>query len=159
MCDMKICKAESYDYAAMLEIWERAVRATHSFLTETDIEELRPQVKEAFQAVGELYALHLDDGQAAGFMGLTPPDGDRRAKLEMLFVDPAYHGRGLGYELTCHALEKYPDLDVDVNEQNPKAAAFYEKCGFVVIGRSEIDGEGRPFPLLHLRKAPSVSIA
>lgn len=38
---------------------------------------------------------------------------------------------------------------VDVNEQNPDALAFYEGRGFVIKGRSETDGEGRPFSLLH----------
>jgi putative acetyltransferase len=50
------------------------------------------------------------------------------------------HARGLRGELT-----------VDVNEQNPAACRFYEACGFVVVGRSELDSTGRPFPLLHMR--------
>jgi hypothetical protein len=40
---------------------------------------------------------------------------------------------------------------VDVNEQNPGVCRFYQACGFVVEGRSELDDAGRPFPLLHLR--------
>ena len=40
---------------------------------------------------------------------------------------------------------------LDVNEQNPLAAGFYERAGFVVVGRSPVDGAGRPFPLLHMR--------
>jgi putative acetyltransferase len=39
-----------------------------------------------------------------------------------------------------------------VNEQNPAACGFYEHLGFVVVGRSEVDGTGRPFPLLHMRR-------
>jgi putative acetyltransferase len=46
---------------------------------------------------------------------------------------------------------------VDVNEQNPAAVGFYEALGFVVVSRSPVDGDGRPFPLLHMRRpAPSV---
>jgi putative acetyltransferase len=41
---------------------------------------------------------------------------------------------------------------VDVNEQNPEARGFYERLGFTVVARSELDGTGRPFPLLHLRR-------
>ena len=44
-------------------------------------------------------------------------------------------------------------LVVDVNEQNPQALQFYLAEGFQVVGRSELDGGGRPFPLLHLREA------
>ncbi|MGY0625916.1 MAG: GNAT family N-acetyltransferase, partial [Paraglaciecola chathamensis] len=39
---------------------------------------------------------------------------------------------------------------VDVNEQNPKALGFYQRIGFKVVGRSELDGQGKPYPLLHL---------
>lgn len=40
---------------------------------------------------------------------------------------------------------------VDVNEQNPKALRFYERCGFTVYQRDEIDGQGNPFPILRMR--------
>jgi len=41
-------------------------------------------------------------------------------------------------------------LRVDVNEQNAGASAFYESMGFQVAGRSPLDRQGRPYPLLHL---------
>lgn len=40
---------------------------------------------------------------------------------------------------------------VDVNEQNTQARSFYEHKGFEVIGRSETDEQGEPFPILHMR--------
>lgn len=43
-------------------------------------------------------------------------------------------------------------LHVDVNDQNPGAVKFYEAMGFETIGRSAVDGDGRPFPLLHMRE-------
>jgi len=42
---------------------------------------------------------------------------------------------------------------VDVNEQNQEALGFYNHLGYEVTGRSPIDGQGRPFPILHLKKA------
>ena len=41
---------------------------------------------------------------------------------------------------------------MDVNEQNPAAIRFYEACGFAIEGRSELDSNDRPFPLLHMRR-------
>jgi putative acetyltransferase len=41
---------------------------------------------------------------------------------------------------------------VDVNEQNDGAIGFYGHLGFEVTGRSEFDDQGRPYPLLHLRR-------
>jgi putative acetyltransferase len=43
---------------------------------------------------------------------------------------------------------------VDCNEQNEQALGFYLKMGFEVIGRSELDGTNKPYPILHMRLAP-----
>jgi putative acetyltransferase len=40
---------------------------------------------------------------------------------------------------------------VDVNEQNEQAVGFYQRMRFGVEGRSELDSQGKPFPLLHMR--------
>jgi putative acetyltransferase len=48
------------------------------------------------------------------------------------------------------------ELTVDVNEQNPAACGFYEALGFVVVGRSPVDDDGRPFRLLHMRRPAPV---
>lgn len=67
-------------------------------------------------------------------------------------MDPLHHGQGTGTKLIRHAERlKGPGLQVDVNEQNPKAHTFYKKYGFVQIGRSELDGSGKPFPLIHMQ--------
>jgi putative acetyltransferase len=42
---------------------------------------------------------------------------------------------------------------LDVNEQNEQALGFYLRMGFEVVGRSPLDGMGKPYPLLHMRKA------
>lgn len=80
-----------------------------------------------------------------GFIGLVG------TKIEMLFVDPYYHGKGTGSRLIKHAEKRHgSNLQVDVNEQNEGAHGFYSRYGFVQTGRSELDGSGRPFPLIHL---------
>jgi putative acetyltransferase len=42
---------------------------------------------------------------------------------------------------------------VDVNEQNEQALGFYRHLGFEVVGRSPLDGQGKPYPLLHMTLA------
>ena len=80
-----------------------------------------------------------------GFMGMAG------SKMDALFLAPEFQGRGGGRRLVRHAQQLRGELTVDVNEQNPAARRFYEACGFVVEGRSEVDDAGRPFPLLHMR--------
>jgi len=44
-----------------------------------------------------------------------------------------------------------PTTTTDVNEQNSQAVGFYGKMGFKRTGRSPVDDQGRPYPLIHLR--------
>lgn len=132
-------------YPELLHVWEASVRASHAFLDEAAIDELRPFVLEAFASV-RLYGLRDAKGCWQGFLGR---DGEN---LEMLFLHPDACGRGLGRALVDHAEAEAPLRRVDVNEQNPAARGFYERLGFGVTGRSPLDGQGRPFPLLHMER-------
>lgn len=75
---------------------------------------------------------------------------DRR--LEMLFLDPAVRGRGIGRRLLEHGIECLGVAELTVNEQNPQAVGFYEHMGFSAYRRTELDEEGRPYPLLYMRR-------
>ncbi len=70
--------------------------------------------------------------------------------MEALFVDPTRRGTGIGAALVQHGLTLHPRMTTDVNEQNDQAVRFYERMGFKQTGRSPIDGQGRPYPLIHL---------
>ena len=67
------------------------------------------------------------------------------------FVSPDCFGRGIGSELLTFAVRQRGVTLVDVNEQNPAALKFYRKHGFAVDGRSPLDDQGNPFPILHLK--------
>lgn len=143
---MAIREGRPEDHEALVGIWLRSVRATHTFLTEDDIQALLPVVRETALPALELWVLCDDGGEPAGFMGL---DG---SNVEALFIDPAFTRRGGGRMLLDHARRLKGTLRVDVNEQNTEALKFYLADGFKVVGRSEVDSGGRPFPLLHLRE-------
>lgn len=130
----------------IVEVWESAVRATHDFLSEKDIVQLRPLVRQALPEVEKLFCIFGPDVSVIGFMGIN---GD---KLEMLFVDPAFRGKGFGKKLAGYAVNELKVRFVDVNEQNPAAAGFYEHIGFKAYKRSALDGQGNPFPILHMKK-------
>lgn len=52
--------------ARLTEVWERSVRATHTFLDEDGIAELRPVVPEALRGVEHLSVAFDGDGEADG---------------------------------------------------------------------------------------------
>lgn len=134
--------ATTGDHGRLLAIWRAAVEATHAFLTPADVEALEPTVARYLTVMPTLRV--AEDHAVRGFLGA---DG---RQIEMLFVDPAAHGHGIGTALV-DSMGTGP-VTVDVNEQNPSGRRFYAARGFVEVGRSELDGEGRPFPLLHLRR-------
>src|SRR5690606_22587200 len=132
------------EYPALVAIWRSAVDATHDFLSDADRDEIHAKLaSDYFPAV--LLSVAERDGRPVGFSGVL--DG----ALEMLFVDAAERGTGVGSALLAHAIAEQGVTRVDVNEQNASAAGFYAHRGFEVVGRSETDEAGRPYPLLHLR--------
>ncbi|MGN7411038.1 GNAT family N-acetyltransferase [Paenibacillus sp. SAF-068] len=143
---MIVVSYREHDHDKLVEIWESAVRATHTFLEEHHIQFYKKVVSDVLkQRQVEVWEVLNTEQQPAGFIGLHDDF------IEMLFIDPSQHGQGLGKLLIKHTFRiKGRHLKVDVNEQNPGAAQFYQKMGFVQIGRSALDGSGNPFPLLHL---------
>lgn len=144
---MKIVPAIRADYPALLELWEASVRATHHFLPEAEIQALRPLILAHYFDAVVLRCARTEEGTIAGFSGVH--DG----KLEMLFVAPEVRGCGVGRQLVEHAISQGDATQVDVNELNEQAVGFYLKMGFIVTRRSPLDGQGRPYPLLHMALA------
>lgn len=141
---MNISSVDKSDYFELIQVWEMSVRATHDFLAENDIASLKSLILEQYFDAVQLMCVQDKDGRIQGFSGVA--DGN----LEMLFVAPEHFGQGIGSILCRYAIENQNVRKVDVNEQNPKALGFYEHLGFEVVGRSELDGQGNPFPLLHM---------
>lgn len=129
------------DAAVLLRIWRNAVALGHEFLSSADRAELDLLVADYVGSAPLLVAVM--DGAPVAFMGLTGQ------KIDSLFVDTKAQGQGIGRLLTEQAARP---TTVDVNEQNEAALAFYRHLGFEVTGRSEVDDQGRPYPLLHLRR-------
>ena len=130
------------DYPRIIEVWEASVRATHHFLTEADIQFYKPLILDQYLDAVDLYCTKTDD-TITGFMGLS------EGMVQMLFIHPDVRGMGIGKALLQIAIEK-GIKKVDVNEQNPQAVGFYQHMGFAVTGRSEVDGSGKPYPILSM---------
>src|SRR6266567_3640745 len=146
---MRIREALDEDRDTLVGIWLRSVRATHTFLTEDDIQSLLPFVRDELgpESDLELWVLAGAEGAVIGFTGLSGTD------VAALFLDPDHLRHGGGRLLIEHARRLKGALTVDVDEQNPGAVRFYEATGFETVGRSPTDDAGRPFPILHMRQA------
>ena len=151
--DLSIRRSCLADHHALLLLWERSVRATHDFLTEADIDFFRPLVGQYFDSSTDIWVLTDKADVPIGFLGL---DGN---SIAALFMEPAFLGTGGGRRLVSHAQNlRGGVLTVDVNEQNVAARGFYEALGFSVVDRSPLDENGRPFPILHMRRENHASL-
>lgn len=147
-----IRKARPEDTGALVKVWAEAVAATHHFLAREEFEYYRRRIPQYLQAV-EVYVAEreaaaegdLNRNNSQGIKGFS---GVADGKLEMLFVGE--RGTGIGTALLNHAVNELGITKVDVNEENPQAAGFYRAKGFTETGRSPLDGEGKPHPIIHM---------
>ena len=130
----------------LADVWESSVRATHGFLSESEIKRIKQYVPQALKDVPHLLAAENEEGVPVGFMGIAGQH------LEMLFVSVGERGKGVGKTLLQYGIDAYAVSDLAVNEQNPLAKGFYEHMGFQVYRRTELDEQGDPYPLLYMRR-------
>ena len=126
----------------LLALWEASVRATHHFLSDMEIRQIKAS---ALQAVENLIIATKESEEPAAFMGVE------NHRLEMLFLSPAECGKGLGRLLLEYGMQHYGVCEVTVNEQNPQAVGFYQHMGFQTYKRTDHDEEGNPYPLLYMK--------
>jgi putative acetyltransferase len=83
--EMEIGRAVPTDREILLDVWLRSVRATHTFLSEEDIQSMIPQVRAYLaSSEAELWVLRDDSGAIMGFMGMSA------SKMESLFLAPEW---------------------------------------------------------------------
>jgi putative acetyltransferase len=86
------------DSDRVLAIWRAAVSATHHFVKPEDRDALDEQVQQLLPILSLWLAVDSED-IAVGFMSLS------ESHLGALFVDPTYHGNGVGRTLVEFALQ------------------------------------------------------
>lgn len=144
---MKILKIKALDQEIenkLLVIWESSVRATHNFLSDPEINNIKKYVPHALRRVSHLIVAY-DENEPVAFMGIND------LKLEMLFVDANQRGNGIGKALITYGIHNLDINELAVNEQNPGALGF-EHMGFKAVERSEFDDQGNPYPILIMKR-------
>ena len=144
---MRLRASNPNDNDLLFDVWYRAVKTTHDFISEQDLRYFSELVREHYLPEHQFTVVIDDDERPFGFLGMTG------SNVDALFIDPNRHGHGAGRALLEHAMQMCPDgLTVDVNEGNGQAVRFYEYMGFRTVKRSPLDGSGKPYPILHMRR-------
>ncbi len=136
--------ATEKDYPGIIETWELSVRATHHFLPEDYLQEIKLLLPSILPHV-PLFIFCDEHGTIKGFAGVA------EQKIEMLFINPDNRGQGIGRKLTEYCIREFEAYKVDVNEQNEQAVGFYQKMGFHIMNRQALDSLGKPFPILEMQ--------
>lgn len=139
---VSIREAREGDLDALTDVWERAARSSHGFMDEADIVEMRPFVRDSYLPSMDVWLVESDGGPIA-FVGA------RGAHVELLYVDPPFHGQGLGRHLLAHV----GATSVEVYADNETGVGFYRSQGFSEVRRRARDAAGRPFAMVVLERA------
>src|SRR5690554_4661716 len=118
-----IRRATEADLDALTDLWERSARSSHGFLADEDFAEARPYVRDHLLPSMDVQVAYDPDGRALGFVG------SRDEHVEMLYVEPSAHGRGLGTRLLSLVGDAGP-RSVEVYAGNAVGLRFYESHGF-----------------------------
>lgn len=129
----------------LIEIWEDSVKATHLFLSSSEIKSIKKYVSQALLEVDHLLIIKDKKQKIIAFASVE------NQRLEMLFIKNSERGKGYGKQLLNHVIKKYQINELTVNEQNPQAVAFYKHMGFNTYRKTEIDEQGNPYPLLYMK--------
>ena len=151
-----IRRALPVDAAPLAAFAERTFRATFGpFNTPSDMDLVcAASYGESLQAreladPGLTTLLAESDGVLAAYVQLRHESdladglGDhavaRTAEIVRLYVDTPWHGHGIAQQLMTDAIALATHsgarrIALGVWEHNPRAIAFYEKCGFVEVG-------------------------
>ena len=123
---MIIRQYDESDLEAVLDSWEVATRLAHEFMTDSFIARERKNVAEVYMPNTETWVADIE-GKVQGFIALMGNE------VGAIFLQPVYHGKGVGTALMDKAQELHGDLEVEVFEANSIGRSFYSKYGFELL--------------------------
>ena len=119
---------EAFRYGALEEF---GVRDDHF---EEDGEIISRETIERSIDEGTAYRI-VADGKTAG--GLVLKINGKHGELELLFVSPKLHGKGIGYAAWCEVEKMYPDVEVwetcTPYFEKRNIHFYVNRCGFHIV--------------------------
>lgn len=135
------------DWDALVDLWVAAWRATYA---DIDFDARRDWLREQIARLERdgAHTLCLMDGEPPALAGFVVVDPATQW-LDQLCVHPAHFGSGAAKALIDAARRLSPArIRLDVNADNRRAVAFYERQGFVRRGEGRASLSGRPTLLM-----------
>lgn len=127
---------EESDLEAVLHSWESAVKIAHPFLKEEFLDTERYNIPNVYLPNTDTWVAQVDQ-QVVGFIALMGNE------VGAIFLDPKFHGRGIGKALMDKAQEIHGTLEVEVFRANPIGRKFYSQYGFELQAESVHEPTGQ----------------
>lgn len=111
------------DMDAVVSSWRVASELAHPFLAKAFLDQEADNVRNVYMPFAETWVSEMN-GCVVGFIALIEDE------IGGLFVDPKYHGQGLGKALVDKAVSEKGSLKVEVFKKNEIGRGFYGAYGF-----------------------------
>lgn len=111
------------DLSGVLSSWENASKIAHPFLSEEFLDKERYNIPNVYLPNADTWVADVN-GAVVGFIALIGNE------VGGIFVEPEFHGRGLGKALMDKAQEIHGNLEVEVFQANSIGCKFYSRYGF-----------------------------
>ncbi|MGI9477168.1 MAG: GNAT family N-acetyltransferase [Hyphomicrobiaceae bacterium] len=116
------------DADAVVAIWQSANALSQPFLSAEFVARVSVDIRTLYLPHAETFVMEAHS-DAVGFIALLDQE------IGGLFLEPAWHGKGLGKALVDHAIARKGALHLEVFERNAIGRRFYQRYGFIETGR------------------------
>lgn len=123
---MPIRQYKESDLDSVLDSWEVATRLAHEFLNDDFIAQERENIKEVYLPNTDTWVAEIEN-EVRGFIALMGNE------VGAIFLQPDFHGKGIGGALMDKAQELHGNLEVEVFKANSIGRNFYSKYGFELV--------------------------
>lgn len=135
------------DLTGVLSVWENASKVAHPFLTEEFLETERQNIPQIYLPMADTWVAERN-GRVIGFISLLGNE------VGAIFVEPEYHGVGVGTALMNKAQALHGDLEVEVFAANAIGRQFYGRYGFELLHETMHEETGNKLLRLKFTRLP-----
>ena len=142
-----IRKAEIKDWPTLINIFDKALRTT-DVLADDEWSALYKNLMYFLYPTYDTYVFEVD-GIVVAYISYW----QEKKLIKMLYVLPEYMNKGIGSKLIKYVLDAYQDeMTIGVKPTNKVALHLYQKFGFEIFSKEEVDTSGIYHPHYILKR-------
>ena len=142
--NLKIRPYQPQDLASLMNAWETASALAHPFVDEVFLSSERRNIPELYLPNADTWVAVVDE-KVVGFIALLAHE------VGGLFLDPGFHGQGIGRAMMDKAQSLHGALELKVFKQNAIGRRFYEAYGFTQANELTCEQSGEAQLLLKFK--------